>query len=86
MIDYEENGTDPVATFSATDEDGDAIDGSWTEPTRRFEIDGGVLTFKKSPTSRAYGPWAEQRDNYEVTVIRPTGRQACAGLRGDRQT
>ena len=47
---YAENGTDDVADFSALDPEGQAID--WdVEGTDAadFEIDGGVLTFKKSP-------------------------------------
>ena len=51
-VDYDENGTDPVATFVATDEDGDAIVWSLNEDdadAKLFTIDGGVLAFKDSP-------------------------------------
>ena len=48
--DYDENGTDAVATFTATDPEGEGID--WAldgEDDEFFDITGGVLTFKKSP-------------------------------------
>ena len=49
-FDYAENGTDPVATFNATDADGDEITWSLKGTDKDdFEIEGGVLTFKKSP-------------------------------------
>ena len=47
---YDENGTDSVADFSAMDPEGDAV--MWSlggTDDGLFEIDGGVLTFKKSP-------------------------------------
>ena len=54
---YEENGTDPVATLSATDEDGDAIE--WTldgDDKGKFKIsDDGVLEFKDSPNYESAG-------------------------------
>ena len=47
---YEENGTAPVATFKATDADGDEIEwGLEGVDKDDFKIEGGVLTFKKSP-------------------------------------
>ena len=72
-ITYPENGTDPVATFSATDQDGDAI--VWSLSGRDegdFTIDGGVLAFKsppnyESPVSDATGTQAE-KNVYKVTV------------------
>ena len=49
-VDYAENGTGPVATFAASDQDGDAIEWSLTgADAEDFSIDGGVLAFKKSP-------------------------------------
>ena len=72
---YPENGTDPVATFSATDQDGDAIVWSLAEKDdyKRFAIDGGVLSFKKSPNyespnSAVTGGTLEERNVYKVTV------------------
>ena len=47
---YAENGTDAVGSFAATDEDGDDIEwGVSGTDADDFEIDGGVLSFKKSP-------------------------------------
>ena len=48
--DYEENGTGPVATFTATDPE--MADITWSvmgTDDDAFSITGGVLTFKKSP-------------------------------------
>ena len=72
-VSYPENGTDPVATFSATDQDGDAI--VWSlggADEAKFNIDGGVLTFKsppnyESPDSKSVGTLAN-RNVYNVTV------------------
>ena len=47
---YPENGTEPVATFTAVDPEGKDI--VWSlggADAGDFKIDGGVLTFKKSP-------------------------------------
>ena len=72
-LEYEEGRTDPVETFSASDEDGDAID--WTldgEDKGDFEIDedasgNGVLTFKEVPNYES--PVDGNLDNvYLVTV------------------
>ena len=74
-INYPENGTDPVATFSATDADGDAIVWSLAEKDdyKRFTIDGGVLSFKsppnyESPNSAVNGGTLPERNVYKVTV------------------
>ncbi len=52
-VDYLENGTDPVGTFNADDEDADAGDPEWdlSGPDEKdFDISSdGVLTFKKAP-------------------------------------
>ena len=50
---YDENGTDPVADFSAIDPEGEGID--WAvegADLADFDITGGVLTFKESPQLR----------------------------------
>ena len=47
---YPENGTEPVATFTAVDPEGKDI--VWSldgDDAGAFEIEGGVLTFAKSP-------------------------------------
>ena len=49
-IEYAENGTDPVATYTAVDPEGVAI--KWNlsgADASLFSIEGGVLTFVKSP-------------------------------------
>ena len=68
-IEYAENGTGPVATFTASDEDGHPI--VWTldgADKGAFEIsDAGVLTFKKKPNFE--GPADANKNNvYLVTV------------------
>ena len=72
-LEYEEGRTDPVATFSASDEDDDAIE--WTrtgDDAAAFEIDedasgNGVLTFKKVPNYES--PGDKNKNNvYLVTV------------------
>ena len=61
---YAENGTDPVATFSATDPDADAGDIEWSVSgvdAEFFEIsDDGELTWKESPD------FETKKDNDEV--------------------
>ena len=50
-IEYDENGTGPVATYTATDPEGTAIT-SWTlagTDADAFTIVGGVLRFAKTP-------------------------------------
>ena len=49
-FDYDENGTDSVADFSAMDPEGEGID--WEvegTDSGKFDATGGVLTFKESP-------------------------------------
>ena len=77
-LNYPENGMEAVATFSATDEDGDAID--WTlagDDAADFEIsDGGVLTFKDSPNYES--PADKNLNNvYLVTVQASSGGQTA---------
>ena len=66
---YEEGGTDPVATLSATDEDGDAIDWSLAgDDAGKFKIsDDGVLEFKDSPNYESPAD-ANENNVYLVTV------------------
>ena len=80
-ISYEENGTDPVATFSAVDPDGDAIEWSISgADVERFTISGGVLAFKESPdyenpNSKSTGTLAD-RNVYNVTIEATGGSRA----------
>ena len=75
---YDEKGMDPVATFTATDEDGDPLKWDVEGPDAEdFSIDGGVLSFKKSPdfenpTDRGR---AEDPDT-EATEFEPAGNRA----------
>ena len=67
-IPYAENGTGPVATFYATDEDGDAIEWSLAELTRPCSpLTGGVLAFKKSPNYEARCGRSERRTETYTT-------------------
>ena len=82
-VDYAENGTDPVATFTASDQDGDAI--AWSlggVDMKLFTIDDGVLAFKKSPDyedskSKSTGTTAD-KNVYNVIVQATGGEQAVA--------
>ena len=68
-IDYAENGTDPVASFSATDADGDAIVFSLSgDDASKFAIsEDGVLSFKSPPNYESAGD-ADGDNVYSVTV------------------
>ena len=73
-ISYAENGTDAVATYTATDQDGDTLTwGVAGDDAATFEIsDAGALSFKKSPSFEAKGD--EDGDNiYMVTVTASGG-------------
>ena len=78
-IDYAENGTDPVGRFSATDQDGDAIEWSLSgDDASKFAIsDDGELSFKKSPDYES--PADADKDNvYMVTLEAAEGTKAVA--------
>ena len=68
---YDENGEDPVAQFSVSDEDTDTADITWslaeTDDYKDFAINSdGVLTFKKKPDF-------ETKSSYKVTVTTSAG-------------
>ena len=64
--DYDETGTDPIATYSSADPEGQGIDWSVGGPDGAdFDITGGVLTFKKSPNFEA--PTDRERVNDPAT-------------------
>ena len=67
-IEYAENGTDPVATYTAVDPEGAAI--AWSlsgDDKDDFTIAGGVLAFVKSPDFE--DPKDDTADNiYEIMV------------------
>ena len=76
---YAENGTGPVATYTATDPEGATI--TWSlegDDAALFDLSsGGMLTFKNSPDHEAAAD--DDTDNaYEVTVV------ASAGTNEDR--
>ena len=82
-IEYAENGTDPVVTFTAVDPEGtvvkwslavnDAAGEPLNDDASDFSIDGGVLSFKKSPNyekATGGGPAdADVLNTYSVTVV-----------------
>ncbi len=78
-IDYPENGTEPVASFSATDPDGDAIVFSLSGPdAAKFEIsEGGALSFKSTPDFESAGD-ADGDNVYMVTVNAAGGSTSVA--------
>lgn len=68
FIDYAENGTGPVGTFTAYDQDGDPIEWSLSGPDAAlFSIDGGVVSFRDSPNYE-HPQSAQGGDVYSVTV------------------
>ena len=75
---YKENGTDPVASFSAVDDEGDAYTWSLKEVDdyKKFSIsNAGVLTFKSPPDFESPGDGG--KDNvYNVTVKASDGERA----------
>ena len=75
---YVENGEDPVATFSATDEEGDPFTWSLKEEGdyKKFAISAsGVLTFVSPPNFDS--PGDDGGDNvYNITVVAGAGDRA----------
>ena len=71
-ISYPENGTDPVDTFNATDEDGDPI--TWSldgDDKGDFKIsDDGVLEFKSSPNFES--PADKNQNNVYLVTVQAT--------------
>ena len=74
--DYDENGTDPVANFSAMDPEGEMI--VWSlggADASDFDIPDGVLSFKKSPDyedpkgTPDTGTDTDDDNSYEVMVV-----------------
>ena len=80
--DYAENGTGPVATYTAPDPEGGSV--GWSlegVDAGNFTNGGGVLRFKSSPDYE--NPTDDGRDNeYHVTVrstdVRPDGAKGAA--------
>ena len=84
-VSYPENGTDPVDTFNATDEDGDPI--TWSldgDDKGDFKIsDDGVLEFKSSPNFESPATEPEQRVPGDGAGDQrwPDGDGGCRGSR-----
>ena len=69
-IDYAENGTGAVETYTASDTDTDAAALTWTldgDDAGQFDNSGGVLTFKSPPNFEVKKD-ANTDNDYEVTV------------------
>ena len=80
--DYEENGTGPVATYTAPDPEGGSV--GWSlegVDAGDFTIGGGVLRFKSSPDFEKPKD-GDGNNEYEVTVrstdVRPAGAKGAA--------
>ncbi len=73
-VSYAENGTGPVASYSAFDEEGHAIEWSLSGPdSDLFAIDGGVLSFAEPPNyehpeSASTSSQLAARNVYRVTI------------------
>ena len=66
-VDYAENGTGPVSTYTAVDPEGATIEWSLKgTDAAKFTIDGGVLAFKESPD---YEDSLNTDKTYSVTVV-----------------
>ena len=74
-IDYAENGSGAVATYSARDPEGEDI--SWSLEGRdagAFEVsDGGVLTFREAPDHEQPVDLVDRNNEYVVTVVASDG-------------
>ena len=73
-FEYAENGTDPVATYTAVDPEGTAVKWSLAGlDAGDFSIGGGVLAFKKSPNYEDPKGGGQETNNilntYSVTVV-----------------
>ena len=89
---YAENGTASVATFTATDQDGDDIEwslGGVDAGTFEIDEDSGVLTFKDSPSfedkkdkdenDKDLGDQGAGDNKYQIKVIASGGSPAVDG-------
>ena len=79
---YPENGTEPVATFTAVDPEGKDI--VWSlggDDASDFKIEGGVLTFAKSPDYESpVGGGGNNLNTYTVIVQASDGRTGAAAM------
>ena len=83
-LEYAENGTGPVATFTADDQDDDPIEWDLSGPDAEdFTLEGGVLAFKKSPNyeepaSAVVGGTRAEQNVYNVTIEATGGEHDVA--------
>ena len=80
MAEYPENGTGPVATYTAVDPEGADIT-SWTlggDDAGAFMIDGGVLSFAKSPDYEM--PADNDMDNTYMVMVQATDESNKVGM------
>lgn len=78
-ISYDENGTDAVATYSATDPEGEGVTWKVTDPDATdtsadhldFDIMDGTLTFKNPPDFETPegGPDSDKGNTYKAMII-----------------
>ena len=80
-IEYPENGTGPVATFTAIDPEGESIVWSLADgdDMEDFEIDNGVLRFESSPDFESPGS-SDTSNTYVVTVQASDGGTATTAM------
>ena len=77
-VDYAENGTAAVGTYTATDADGQAVSVTWSlegDDSGDFTISGGALSFA-SPPDHETATDADTDNVYEVTVVATDGSEA----------
>ena len=83
-IQYPENGTGPVATFTAIDPEGESIVWSLAvgdDNAEDFEIDNGVLRFKNSPDyENPQGGTDNNSVTYTVTVQASDGGEMTTAM------
>ena len=79
-VDYGENGTAAVATYSATDEDGDSI--TWTLPDTAFEKDLGDFTIVNGELKFINSPNYEDPDDSDVNNVYKVTVRASDGNGG----
>ena len=77
-VDYAENGTAAVDTYTATDADGQAVSVTWSlegDDSGDFTISAGALSFASSPDHESATD--DNTDNvYDVTVVATDGSEA----------
>ncbi len=77
-FDHPENSTDSIAQFSAMDADEDDI--TWStggDDGGKFNITGGLLTWKKAPNFESPGD-VDKNNVYKVSVIAASGLQSSS--------